>query len=126
MRAPRDEDDLCESDLIYFTRQFQAPRSRESHRISTTEDGPVRCRGIDCYRCGAHISECQGLCAKCGTMCQRPGGPCSACRDICENCNKPRPTKTSVTEFWYKGVYLFLEEPINNKVILFLNHELFR
>lgn len=95
MRVPRDEDDLSESDLIYFTQQFQAPRSRESHGRSTTEDGPVRCRGIDCYRCGAHISECQGLCAKCGTMCQRPGGPCSACRDICENCNKPRYKCTS-------------------------------
>ena len=95
MRVPRDEDDLSESDLIYFTQQFQAPRSRESHRRSTTEDGPVRCEGIDCYRCGAHISECQGLCAKCGTMCQRPGGPCSACRDICENCNKPRYKCTS-------------------------------
>ncbi|CAH3016959.1 unnamed protein product [Porites evermanni] len=95
MRVPRDEDDLSESDLIYFTQQFQAPRSRESHGRNTTEEGPLRCRGIDCYRCGAHISECQGLCAKCGTMCQRPGGPCSACRDICENCNKPRYKCTS-------------------------------
>ena len=29
-------------------------------------------------------------------------------------------TKTSVTEFWYKSVNLFLEELINIKVILFL------
>ena len=34
--------------------------------------------------------------------------------------------KTSVTEFWYKCVNLFLEELINIKVILFLIHELFR
>ena len=37
-----------------------------------------------------------------------------------------KPTKTSVTEFWYKRVYLFLEELINIKVILLLIHELFR
>ena len=37
-----------------------------------------------------------------------------------------KPTKTSVTEFWYKSVNLFLEELINIKVILFLIHELFR
>ena len=37
-----------------------------------------------------------------------------------------KPTTTSVTEFWYKSVNLFLEELINIKVILFLIHELFR
>ena len=37
-----------------------------------------------------------------------------------------KPTKTSVTKFWYKSVNLFLEELINIKVILFLIHELFR
>ena len=37
-----------------------------------------------------------------------------------------KPTKTSVTEFWYKSVNLFLEELINIKVILFLIHELLR
>ena len=37
-----------------------------------------------------------------------------------------KPTKTSVTEFWYKRVYLFLEELINIKVILLLIHELVR
>ena len=37
-----------------------------------------------------------------------------------------KPTKTSVTEFCYKSVNLFLEELINIKVILFLIHELFR
>ena len=31
-----------------------------------------------------------------------------------------KPTNTSVTEFWYKSVNLFLEEFINIKVILFL------
>ena len=31
-----------------------------------------------------------------------------------------KPTKTSVTEFWYKILNLFLEELINIKVILFL------
>ena len=36
-----------------------------------------------------------------------------------------KPTKTSVTEFWYKGANLFLEELINIKVMLFLIHELF-
>ena len=34
-------------------------------------------------------------------------------------------TKTSVTEFWYKSVNLFLEELINIKVILFLIIEKF-
>ena len=37
-----------------------------------------------------------------------------------------KPTKTSLTEFWYKSVNLFLEELKNIKVILFLIHELFR
>ena len=37
-----------------------------------------------------------------------------------------KPTGTSVTEFCYKSVDLFLEELINIKVILFLIHELFR
>ena len=37
-----------------------------------------------------------------------------------------KPTKTSVTEFWYKSVNLFLEELINIKVTLSLIHELFR
>ena len=36
------------------------------------------------------------------------------------------PTETSVTEFCYKSVNLFLEKLINIKVILFLIHELFR
>ena len=34
--------------------------------------------------------------------------------------------ETSVPEFWYKSVNLFLEELINIKVILFLIHELLR
>ena len=33
-----------------------------------------------------------------------------------------KPTETSVTEFCYKSVNLFLEELINIKVILFLIH----
>ena len=37
-----------------------------------------------------------------------------------------KPTKTSVTEFGYKSVNLFLEELINIKVILFRIRELFR
>ena len=37
-----------------------------------------------------------------------------------------KPTKTSVTEFGYKSVNLFLEELINIKVILFQILELFR
>ena len=37
-----------------------------------------------------------------------------------------KPTETSVTEFCYKNVNLFLNELINIKVILFLIHELFR
>ena len=37
-----------------------------------------------------------------------------------------KPTKTSVTEFWYKSMNLFLEELINIKVILFLINELLR
>ena len=37
-----------------------------------------------------------------------------------------KPTKISVTEFWYKSVDLFLEELININVILFLIHEMFR
>ena len=37
-----------------------------------------------------------------------------------------KPSKTSVTEFWYKSVNLSLEELINIKIILFLIHELFR
>ena len=37
-----------------------------------------------------------------------------------------KPTKTSVTEFCYKSVNLFLEELISIKVILFLIHELLR
>ena len=37
-----------------------------------------------------------------------------------------KPTETSVTEFCYKSVNLFLEELINIKVILFLIHELLR
>ena len=37
-----------------------------------------------------------------------------------------KPTKTSVTEFWYKSVNLILEELITIKAILFLIHELFR
>ena len=37
-----------------------------------------------------------------------------------------KPTKTSITEFCYKSVNLFLEELISIKVILFLIHELLR
>ena len=37
-----------------------------------------------------------------------------------------KPAETSVTEFYYKSVNLFLGEFINIKVILFLLHELFR
>ena len=37
-----------------------------------------------------------------------------------------KPTETSVTEFCYKSVSLFLEKLINIKVILFLIHELFK
>ena len=37
-----------------------------------------------------------------------------------------KPTETSVTEFCYKSVNLFLEKLINIKVILFLIHELLR
>ena len=37
-----------------------------------------------------------------------------------------KPIKTSVTEFQYKSVNLFVEEFINIKVILFLIHELLR
>ena len=37
-----------------------------------------------------------------------------------------KPTETSVTEFCYKSVKLFLEKLINIKVILFLIHDLFK
>ena len=37
-----------------------------------------------------------------------------------------KPTETSVNDFFYKSVNLFLEKLINIKVILFLIHELFR
>ena len=37
-----------------------------------------------------------------------------------------KSTKTSVTEFWYKRVNLFLEELMNVNLILYLIHELFR
>ena len=37
-----------------------------------------------------------------------------------------KPTETSVTEFCYKSVNLFVEELINIKVKLFLTHKLFR
>ena len=37
-----------------------------------------------------------------------------------------KPTKTSITEFWYRSLNLFLEELINIKLILSLIHELFR
>ena len=36
-----------------------------------------------------------------------------------------KPTETSVTEFCYKSVNLFLEKLINTKPILFQIHELF-
>ena len=36
-----------------------------------------------------------------------------------------KPTETSVTEFCYKSVNLFLEKLINTKLILFQIHELF-
>ena len=42
------------------------------------------------------------------------------------NMAEGKSTKTSVTEFWYKSVNLFLQELINIKVILFLIHEQFR
>ena len=37
-----------------------------------------------------------------------------------------KPIKTSVTQFWYKSVNLFLKELINIKVMLFLIHEMLR
>ena len=37
-----------------------------------------------------------------------------------------KPTKTSITEFCYRSVNLFLEERRNIKVILSVIHELFR
>ena len=37
-----------------------------------------------------------------------------------------KQTETSVTEFCYKSVNLFFEEPVNIKVMLSLIHELFR
>ena len=37
-----------------------------------------------------------------------------------------KPTETSVTEFWYKSVNLFLQELIKIKVVLCLIHELLR
>ena len=37
-----------------------------------------------------------------------------------------KPAETSVSEFFYKSVKLFLEELINIEVILFLIHEQFR
>lgn len=97
-RAPRDEDDLSESDLSFFTQQFQAPYPRKDQENEPTGGGPVGCKGITCYRCGTLIPECKGVCTKCGTLCQRPGGPCSACRDICESCGKPRYRCTSADE----------------------------
>ena len=51
--------------------------------------------------------------------------PCSAHLDGHQHGGR-KPTKTSVTEFWYKSVNLFLEELINITVIIFLIHELFR
>ena len=45
--------------------------------------------------------------------------PCRAHLDEHQDGGR-KPTNTSVTEFWYKSVNLFLEEFINIKVILFL------
>lgn len=96
-RAPRGSDELSESDMNFFTQQFQAPYSRKDQEIGPKQS-PDGCKGINCYRCSAFIPECQGVCSKCGTLCQRPGGPCKACRDICESCGKPRYRCTSAGE----------------------------
>lgn len=96
--APRDEDELSESDLQFFSQQFQAPYPTKGQKNGSNGQSPVGCKGIDCYRCGALILECQGVCTRCGTWCQRPGGPCSFCRDICENCGKPKFRCSSISE----------------------------
>ena len=98
LRAPRGDDELSESDMNFFTQQFQAPFPRRDQEKEPTEQSPVGCKGINCYRCSTFIPECQGVCSKCGTLCQRPGGPCKACRDICESCGKPRYRCTSADE----------------------------
>lgn len=97
-RAPRDSDELSESDLNFFTQQFQAPYPRKDQENGANKQSPDGCKGINCYRCSGFIPECQGVCSKCGTLCQRPGGPCKACRDICESCGKPRYKCTSADE----------------------------
>lgn len=97
-RPVRDEGELSDSDLNFYKQQLQAPRRRKSQGNNQTSDDPVGCKGIDCYRCGAKIPECEGVCSKCGTWCQRPGGPCNACRDVCDRCGKPKYRCASVDE----------------------------
>ena len=97
-RPVRDEGELSDSDLNFYKQQLQAPRGRKSMEKGETDYGPVVCKGIDCYRCGAAIPECEGVCPKCGTWCQRQGGPCNACRDVCESCGKPKYRCSSVGE----------------------------
>lgn len=97
-RAPRGSDELSESDMNFFTQQFQAPYPRKDQANSPNKQSPDGCKGINCYRCSAFIPECKGVCSKCGTFCQRPSGPCKACRDICESCGKPRYRCTSAGE----------------------------
>ena len=97
-RGPRGSDELSESDLNFFSQQFQAPYPRKDQENGITKQSPDGCKGINCYRCSAFIPECEGVCSKCGTLCQRSGGPCKACRDICETCGKPRYRCTSACE----------------------------
>ena len=52
--------------------------------------------------------------------------PCWCSPGMSSNMADGKPTETSVTEFCYKSVILFLEKLINIKVILFLTHELFK
>ncbi|XP_078343229.1 uncharacterized protein LOC144628969 isoform X2 [Oculina patagonica] len=98
LRAPRGSDELSESDMNFFTQQFQVPSPRKNQENGANKQSPDGCKGINCYRCSAFIPECGGVCSKCGTLCQRPGGPCKACRDICESCGKPRYKCTSADE----------------------------
>ena len=97
-RGPRGSDELSESDMNFFSQQFQAPYSRRDQENGANKQSPDGCKGINCYRCSAFIPECEGVCSKCGTLCQRLGGPCKACRDICEKCGKPRYRCTSACE----------------------------
>ncbi|XP_022805080.1 DNA ligase 1-like [Stylophora pistillata] len=97
-RAFRGDDELSESDMNFFKQQFQATNTRREHEKDTSQESPVGCKGMNCYRCSSFIPECEGVCSLCGTLCQRPGGPCKACRDICERCGKPRYRCTSPDE----------------------------